>query len=285
MRVTSDGRAFRGQHYLLTRFNVRLTDGPAASDAWLRARLALFERFCLPSVLAQSSSGFEWIVFIDAESPDWFVGALAELARGRFDVVSVNGNWSLMTPSRVLADRAAGPQVITSRLDNDDCIAVEYVERVQQSVTAGAREFINFTRGAQYSRGRFFVREDPSNAFISLVEELRPSVPPQTVFVDSHDRLHRYGPVRQVVAPLQWVQVVHDANLANVVRGLRVPARSVEPFFGVRFDVAQESAARFAASYMGSRTRMVLRVARKPSRWLWLWRVGRTRFPGRSPRL
>ena len=69
---------------------------------------------------------------------------------------------------------AQGSILITSRLDNDDAIARDFVEMVQNCFTKQEVEFINFTYGAQYSDGRMFARLDPSNAFISLIERRLP---------------------------------------------------------------------------------------------------------------
>ena len=62
-------------HLVLTRFNTAVGYAPSAKrldSAWLRTRLAMFERYCLPSMAAQRGAAFQWIVFCDAKSPEWF---------------------------------------------------------------------------------------------------------------------------------------------------------------------------------------------------------------------
>ncbi|MGM9778607.1 MAG: glycosyltransferase, partial [Prevotella sp.] len=54
------------KHYLLTRFNLRLwphnkVGEETQTEAWLRRRVELFERYTLPSVVAQSCLDFVWI--------------------------------------------------------------------------------------------------------------------------------------------------------------------------------------------------------------------------------
>jgi hypothetical protein len=55
------------EHVLLTRFNVRYVEDPNAPSIgtdpdWLARRFELFERYCLPSVIAQSAQNFSWII-------------------------------------------------------------------------------------------------------------------------------------------------------------------------------------------------------------------------------
>jgi hypothetical protein len=61
-------------HALLTRFNLPSKGNESlirAQENWLRNRVALFERYCLPSVAAQSCRGFVWIIYFDPLSPQW----------------------------------------------------------------------------------------------------------------------------------------------------------------------------------------------------------------------
>src|SRR5580704_13008609 len=70
-------------HVLLTRFNTAVNFAPSAKRLqvdWLTARLALFQQYCLPSVAGQRGAEFEWLVFFDAGSPDWFKEKIAAYA-------------------------------------------------------------------------------------------------------------------------------------------------------------------------------------------------------------
>jgi hypothetical protein len=64
------GQPFR--HVLLTRFNARFAakwTELCLDPAWLGHRFSLFERFCYPSVQAQTSTGFTWLVFFHEGTP------------------------------------------------------------------------------------------------------------------------------------------------------------------------------------------------------------------------
>ena len=53
-------------HFIITRFILNLYaqdqhDLPTRSDRWVEYRFEVFERYCLPSVAAQTSGNFTWL--------------------------------------------------------------------------------------------------------------------------------------------------------------------------------------------------------------------------------
>jgi hypothetical protein len=52
-------------HLLITRFNLNYGDLYPYSETWMDHRMALFERYCLPSVLRQRETGFGWRIYFD----------------------------------------------------------------------------------------------------------------------------------------------------------------------------------------------------------------------------
>src|ERR1700684_2224066 len=70
-------------HIVLTRFNVVTTFAPASrgiEEAWLKDRVAIFMRYCFPSITTQKRAKFHWLVFCNADSPAWFKEHMASLA-------------------------------------------------------------------------------------------------------------------------------------------------------------------------------------------------------------
>ena len=51
-------------HFLITRFNLNRT------ARWLEHRFEVFERYCLPSVAAQTATDFRWLCLFDAATPE-----------------------------------------------------------------------------------------------------------------------------------------------------------------------------------------------------------------------
>ena len=157
------------RHVILTRFNVKIEQAPPASPDWLEHRFSLFERFCLPSVQAQTCTDFDWIVFCDPDIPPMFKERLHGYPRLRpiyfrnvFDQGMVQAAVSEMAPGY--------SHLITTRLDNDDAIGRTFVECVQSTFRGQEFEFLNFTNGYIWEDGRVWSGRHASNAFISLVE-------------------------------------------------------------------------------------------------------------------
>jgi len=162
-------------------------------------------------------------------------------------------------------------RVITTRLDNDDAIASDYLEAIQRAAGGLTGGFVNFTHGFQLAHGRLYRRSDPSNAFISRVETKAPLT---TVFVDQHQWLRRHGPITQVNESPKWLQVVHGGNVANAAHGIRAHPRELAAWFAVEpGQLEAVSPLRLRVDQARSAVQLAGRVVRRPSRLRWLYRV------------
>jgi hypothetical protein len=261
--VSADGLS----HVLLTRFNTRLDDDtPPPPETWLRSRLELFDQYALPSVAQQDVPPDSWLIFCDAGSPGWFREEFPDRLPVWAEPVWLDGPFSTDKAAAAVAARVATPWVITTRMDNDDCIARNYLGAVRAAF-ASSREFINFTAGLQFEGGRLYRRLDPSNAFLSLAE---PAVGLTTVFIDWHDRVANHGPLRQVRTPPMWIQIVHGENLANSVRGIRINPSGIAPRFAPDLQLVDASRLTLILDRAWTTLRLGLRVISKPHRLKWL---------------
>lgn len=212
-------------HVVLTRFNVRLTgmEGSAASEAWLRERVTRFERDCIPSFKSQTVQSFTWILLVDADSPPWLEPALRtatdSLSMPVF-VRSVAGVLDERKLANVVSEFSTSAFLLTSRVDNDDIIARDFIEVVQSSFIPRHRVVLDVPRGAQVEDGRFYLRCYRLGPFISYIEETAHSM--ATVLRDAHPSMADHGEVHVVPGgePL-WLQVLHGSNFANHVEGWR----------------------------------------------------------------
>jgi hypothetical protein len=215
-------------HVVLTRFNV-LTAVTGATDVvaldWLRARLDLFETYCLPSMQAQSGR-CTWLVFFDARTPDE-VRERIEVHSG-YSPVWVDG---VLDDARVVQYVAELlPQgwdtLVTTRLDNDDGVAVDFLARIQQEAAGRDGVFLNFPFGYQCVSGRLYYYVHLANPFLSFVERRDPEgheQVPITVMSGNHDQVRRTKRLRQVWSPPMWLQVIHGGNVINELVGIRRP--------------------------------------------------------------
>jgi Putative rhamnosyl transferase len=245
-------------HLILTRFNVRWIIGPH-DTAWLAHRFELFDRFCHPSVRAQTSHDFRWLVFFDEDTPEPFRSRIDEYARWPvFTPVLIGRPSTEVYDAAIAAHLGGADHLVTTRLDNDDAIGRDFVARVQAAARPGTREFLNLPVGYVWHRGRLYRHEHPSNAFISLSE---PAAGFRSVWSTQHEDAGKVAPVHQVAGGPAWLQVIHEHNVSNRVRGRRVPAaRVADEFAG---DLGAEAAHETPADYwVDRRLRHPARVAR-----------------------
>jgi hypothetical protein len=226
-------------HVLLTRFNLP-TDGVEglirAQEGWLRERVALFESYCAPSVFGQTCQNFRWIIYFDPDSPEWLKDWISENAPERFTPVfrcSVSSD-DVVTDIKALLG-CGNSILVTSSIDNDDAVALDFVERVQGAASAIERTAIYVTYGLIKKGSRIYLRRDARNAFCSVVESWES---PSTCWCDWHNLLGNRMKVLQLAEDPGWLQVVHGRNVSNRVRGRLVsPSQYVRLFPGLLDDV------------------------------------------------
>ncbi|RKT53969.1 glycosyltransferase [Saccharothrix australiensis] len=250
-------------HVILTRFNLPSVGAESivrAREGWLTERVGLFERYCLPSVRAQTSTNFRWLIYFDPESPRWLKDrirahgdAYTPVFRERVDRAQLLADIGRLFPTR-------GDGLITTNLDNDDGLAADFVARLQ-AVPAGPRTAVYLANGLVKSPGGVFAHHDPDNAFASVRESWDE---PITCWADWHNRLHRHAAVLSLGGAPGWLQVVHGGNVSNRTRGRLVSPAPYRALFGDALDDVPEPDGRVLA-----RDRFVghpLRVARDGAR-------------------
>jgi hypothetical protein len=211
-------------HVLLTRFNLPTPGVESlvrAQEGWLRKRVDLFETYCVPSVLSQTNRQFHWIIYFDPESPEWLREKIAAFEAQR--VFSPIFRESV-PPVQLIQDLrtvtgARGATLLTTNLDNDDGLAVDFVERLQQCTSSAPRAAVYLNRGLILSPMDLHLREDRHNAFCSVREGWDD---PSTCWSDWHDLLPRHMPVTEIGGEPAWLQVVHGTNVSNRVKGTLV---------------------------------------------------------------
>lgn len=235
------------QHLLATRFFVRL--GWDVPKAWLRERLELLHWYTLPSVAAQTSKSFTWLLLCDEAADPGVVDQLRAEERRlpALHLALTGARHTAIDTVRSAVDPTADV-LITTRLDSDDVIADGYLEAVQEYATSFHRSnldrlLVNFPRGYRLDvpGRRFHASRMTNNAFHSLIERPHHD-PPHTVMSagdenlrrewyrayrhlvmpgkgganwHSHAHLHQHYPTHQDESMPAWVVTVHGGNVLN----------------------------------------------------------------------
>jgi glycosyltransferase involved in cell wall biosynthesis len=217
------------KHIILTRFNVVMPGWNSQVNlepSWLNERIKLFEEICLPSVAAQTNQNFEWLVFFDSKTPDAYISKINKLLeKFRFQPIYIDVFDIKAIRNNVFKYSTEDSMLLTSRLDSDDVLAIDYV-KVLQSISDGItdKRIINFDNGAiLFSKGNshsLYQYEDMSNPFTSLLEPFEDGF--STILALKHTELHTFAEVVHIKGKPMWLQLVHGGNVSNRVRGKRV---------------------------------------------------------------
>ena len=234
-------------HVLLTRFNLPSKGHESfvrAQENWLTDRAGLFEKHCLPSVAAQTTRGFSWIIYFDPQSPAWLMDRIAGWERtGLFRPVFREevARADLLADLRAAVGDRQAERLLTTNLDNDDSIAADFVERLQATAPVGDRCAIYLANGLIRRGDSLYRHVDRHNAFCS-VNELWDA--PGTCWSEWHNLLAQHMPAVVLEGAPGWLQVVHGGNVSNRVRGRRVRPAVYRPAFpGLLDDLPDPGAA------------------------------------------
>ena len=266
-------------HVLLTRFNLPSVGAESvirARDGWLTSRVELFDRYCVPSVLAQTEHNFSWIIYFDPESPSWLVDRIERYAAHGVFFPLFRAS---VSHDELLADIDATIGVkhstlITTNLDNDDGLARDFVERLQAVTTQHDRAAVYIENGLIASPAGLYRRRDRHNAFCSVRETW---VSPSTCWSDWHNLLGTSMPVIEVGGQPGWLQVVHGTNVSNRARGTLVsPTAYAERFPTLPMDAPVPRAVDLMLDRLVfGPTRMAKETARALAKWLAMTLVGK----------
>lgn len=239
----------RFTHLILTRFNLRLPGVAPPEAGWLSHRVQLFEKFCLPSVRAQSNRNFGWLLFCDAGTPPECREKLDSYA----DAGTVRPHYIRdirEVPAVVMESVERGStHVITTTLDNDDALARTFVEKVQDEFRAQDFELVNFSSGFRLDlrKTKLYVHRIECNPFISLIErkdQLR-----TVLGCGPHGSIPlRFNEIRNIETEPLWLQVIHDRNVAptGVWGCRRVPLGRLAGHFTLDYEHGADRESAFA---------------------------------------
>jgi hypothetical protein len=222
-------------HFIITRFNLKQSiwefdkyGGPVNNDSWLKDRFELFERYCFPSIKAQTNQNFTWLVYFDVDTPENFKVKNNQLKNDFTNftpkyVVNFSA-FENELPKHInshLKDEEA--YIITTRLDNDDCFHRNTVDVIQSHFVPEHKTIIDLSNGLYLLMGKtnkLSVKNNVvSGPFISLVERVEKSHEFLTVYDREHLLWINDATYINIRNGYYWLQIIHDRNLSNNLRG------------------------------------------------------------------
>jgi hypothetical protein len=216
------------KHFLITRFNLGKSDWitnknnvAVLTDEWHRNRFKLFTDFCTPSVDAQTNKNFEWLVFFDTSTKEEFKTTIQEIEQKtpNFKPLFIDGMDAFLPAIQDYIDTCNADYIITSRMDNDDCLSRHYIELVQEKFNNQEFMAIDFINGytLQISpKVRLGKKLHQYNPFISLIER---NENPKTIWSIPHNHWKHETKILQVKDENVWTSIIHQENKVNEFTG------------------------------------------------------------------
>lgn len=212
------------KHYLITRFNLRKTDWSVdkqnvavLTDQWHDNRFKIFNDFCFHSVKHQTNTNFEWLVFFDETTAPKYRAIIANLKEQmpNFVPIFVDGMDAFLPTIQSILSQCNEDYIITSRIDNDDCLSIHYIEEVQKRFNKQDYRALDFIDGYTIQITpdvKVAKRLDQFNPFISLIER---NNNPKSVWNVRHSHWKREKRITQVKNLNIWASVIHQENKVN----------------------------------------------------------------------
>jgi hypothetical protein len=204
-----------------------------------RNRFKLFKDYCFTSVAAQTNKNFVWLVFFDSTTSEKYREIIKELQRelDNFKPVFVEGMDAFLPGIYSEIEKYNTDYIITSGLDNDDCIANNYVEEVQSNFDKQDFLAVDYVDGYTLQVAPEVLlgkKLHVFNPFMSLIEK---NCKPKTFYAVAHRKWKKEKKVRHIRGKRIWSSVIHHENKINEFTGYGVITPDV--FFN-NFTIAEE---------------------------------------------
>ena len=194
----------RKKHFLITRFNYPVR------YKHLKERIRLFNQFTLPSIKAQTSQNFEWLILgnppIDLPENGRFIKSQNVIEKG------ITGRGPCPYMAYIKAATKDVDLILMTRLDNDDILMPTYMEDMYALADRAGHVYEFKGYRLDLRNGTFYIdtrhRANVTSPFITVA-----STPSNLKSVYSHNHGHMWKYFDLIIDPkINWVQVIHNTN-------------------------------------------------------------------------
>lgn len=220
------------QHILFTRFNFPTNGEENIIGDWPDYRLKLFKQICLPSILNQKDANFTWIILVNKDSSHKVISFFDDLSeRYTFIKIQYKSMDNYFSDAKRYEDEDEETHmerrqnilkcmweditlpyiekyinyIITTRLDSDDAIHYNYINKIQNSKCSKYSQYIiNCPHGVVRNYGKMegVYKESNYNAFSSVLSYIKRK---DDKLIYRH--IHGYGTHRSAHQSLPLVEI------------------------------------------------------------------------------
>lgn len=207
-------------HFIVTRYSLL-----RVNPEWQARRLELLRAVYLPSLQSQTNPNFSVKLLVNDRMPRKFRLAMEDcFPDDRFSVVTTGfSHYNFKDADRRwlrdwLLKETGAEFLITTRVDSDDAVAVDFVERIQDQFAEQVDTAVSFPYGYTFVDGMYYLRRYPGNMFLSMIS---PRDSCRHCHQASHGRLTKEFDTVYVDDSPGWVHFRHSE--AATAKDIRVP--------------------------------------------------------------
>lgn len=236
------------QHFITTTYNVpannwqKTRDGQKAlSNEWFKDRIVIFRKYCLPSFKNQYSKNFQWLVFFDVNTPDFYKTEIEKI-RNEFPVFNPffvanmdEKKVRLLQEVKNLINKDT-EFIITTDIDNDDILHKDFVKTVQENFKPVHNLAIDLRRGLQLtktSETEAFITDyyAAGNPFVSVVENVSKEI--KTCAGYFHNDTRNFENIQVYDKKPMFMQFIHGFNMMNTTSDFKRFSNIDQDDFGI----------------------------------------------------
>ena len=217
-------------HFLITRFNLKnpgcdvtKNNETLLDENWMDERLELFSNYCYPSVINQSNKNFKWLLFFDNSTSEKYRNKIDQILNNHPLIIPfyIDGmpNFQTAILNYIVKNANDKDYLITSRIDNDDCIHKDFINEIQKQFNKQDFLAIDNINGYTMQVEPTFIlgkKEHIFNPFISLIER---NFEPKTVWHYVHNMWKKEPRLIHLSEKRLWLSIIHGKNKVNEFDG------------------------------------------------------------------
>lgn len=251
----------KSKHFIITRFNISQSFQCKARQPeknlleknlereYLRKRFEIFRRYTLPSIEQQTNQNFDWIVLFHKQTPTEFLKQIEEIKEqyDKFNPIFLQGNEMSEVNRYILENSNECDFYLTSRIDNDDAYALDYIEKIQQytqTIHNIEPVILSFSQGFQYdiSNNMLVPYYYLENHFTSMISTKNSRY--KNIYELNHAKILQQQniPVINLEKEPMWLEIIHETNYINHLKSQK-EIRDMEKIlrkFGIAIEKAIE---------------------------------------------
>ena len=189
----------------------------------MNERLELFSNFCLPSVINQSNKNFKGLLFFDSSTTDKFRIKIDAILKSHSQIIPfyIGGmpKFQESISNYIKANTSDKEYLITSRIDNDDCIHIDFINEIQKQFKQQDYLAVDTIKGYTLQIEPKYILEKKEHIFNPLINLIKQNINPKKVLHYVHNMWKKETRIIHLEEKRLWMSIIHGKNKVNKFDG------------------------------------------------------------------